>query len=153
MSLKEKLENIRDNEEENNVDWIDRKNQWVNSVNSLFHIIKNDWLSHLIDENLLKIKTSSFSTSEEYIGSYNINKMEITYSTTSCIALEPIGRNIIGGEGRIDLYKKGEVSKGLMLILFRENGEDNWYVISQTSRDERELLSKSSFENIIEKLI
>ena len=100
----------------------------------------------------MKINTSPISISEEDIGAYAINKMEITYGT-NCIVLAPVGLNIVGGEGRIDLYQEGEFAKGLMLILFRENGADNWFVIRKDSMREKELLSKSSFEKIIEQWI
>ena len=78
--------------------------------------------------------------------------MEITYATGS-IVFEPAGRNIIGGEGRIDLYLKGEFGKGLMLILFRENGQDNWTLVNKQNRREQELLSKESLEKVIEQWI
>ncbi len=152
MSLKEKLENLRDSSEDTHIDWTKNKNEWIDSVNSLFNIVKNDWFSDLEDDGLLKIETSPISISEEHIGAYAVNKMEITYST-SCIVLAPVGRNIVGGEGRIDLYKKGEFGKGLMLILFRENGADNWFAVSKGNRYEKELLSRSSFEKIIEQWI
>ena len=152
MSLKDKLIHLRDSREDAKIDWDKNKKEWINSVNLLFNTIQDDWFSDLKDEGLLKFETLPVSISEEHIGAYTINKMEITYST-SCIVLAPVGRNIVGGEGRIDLYQKGEFGKGLMLILFRENGTDNWFVIRKDSMREKELLSKSSFEKIIEQLI
>lgn len=152
MSLKDKLKTLRDSSDDSKINWEKNKNEWINSVNHLFEIVQDDWFSELKAEGLLKIKTLPIYITEEHIGKYSIDKMEITYATGSII-FEPIGRNIIGGKGRIDLYLKGEFGKGLMLILFRENSQDNWFLVSkQTSRDQK-LLSKESLEKAIEQWI
>jgi len=152
MSLKDKLKKLRDSSNGSEIDWEKNKNKWINSVNHLFEIIQDDWFSELEDEGLLKIQTLPIYITEEHIGKYSIDKMEITYATGS-IVFEPAGRNIIGGEGRIDLYLKGEFGKGLMLILFRENGQDNWTLVNKQNRREQELLTKESLEKVIEQWI
>ncbi|MEA1967032.1 MAG: hypothetical protein U9N77_02270 [Thermodesulfobacteriota bacterium] len=152
MTFKEKLKELRNSSEDTKIDWGKNKKDWIDSVKLLFSTIQDDWFSELEAEGLLKINTSLISISEEYIGTYTIDKMEITYST-SCVVFAPVGRNIIGGEGRIDLYLKGEFGKGLMLILYRENNTDNWFIVSKESRREKELLSKSSLERTIEQWI
>ena len=107
VDLRKKLQNLRNSSDETKIDWEYNKNEWVDSVNLLFETIQNNWFTELENEGLLKIETFPVSITEEHIGTYSINKMEISLPRKS-IVFEPVGRNIIGGEGRIDLYLKGE---------------------------------------------
>ena len=152
MTLKDKLKKISDKKETNIIDWEKNKEEWIKSVDKLFTIIQDHWFSELEDEGLLKIFISTVSISEEFLGTYSISKMEILFATGSVI-LEPLGRNIIGGHGRIDCYLKGEISNGIMLILNRENNEDKWFVVNKQNRTNRELLTQSKFEEVIDKWI
>ena len=152
MSLKDKLKTLRDSNDDSKINWEKNKNEWIDSVNHLFEIVQDDWFLELKDEGLLKIKTLPIYITEEHIGKYSIDKMEIIYATGSII-FEPIGRNIIGGIGRIDLYLKGEFGKGRMLILFRENNQDNWFLVSKKTSHDQKLLSKESLEKAIEQWI
>lgn len=152
MSLKDKLKKLRDSSDDSKIDWEQTKNKWIDSVNHLFKIIQDDWFSELENEGLLTIQIFPISITEEHIGPYSINKMEITFARDS-IVLEPVGRNIIGGEGRIDFYLKGEFGKGVMLILFREKEKDNWFLVYKQNRRQRELFSRKSLEKVIEQWI
>ncbi len=152
MSLKNTLKELRNSREDSKIDWEKNKNEWIDSVIRLYKKIQDDWFAELEDEELIKIQLLPISVFEEHIGTYSIDKMEISYATGN-IVLEPVGRNIIGGEGRIDFYFKGEFSKGIMLILFRDNGEDNWFLVSKQNSRDRELLTKTTLEKAIEKWI
>ena len=152
MSLKDKLEKLRDRGENSKIDWGKYKDEWIDSVNRLYKIIQDDWLAELENKELLKLEFFPISITEEQIGIYSINKMEISYATDS-IVLEPVGGNIIGGKGRIDFYLKGEYGKGLMLILLRENNTDSWFLVSKQFRSDRELLTKRTLERVIEQWI
>ena len=152
MSLKDKLKKLRDSSDKTVIDWEKNKRDWIDSVNKLYDSIQEHWFIELEDEGLLKIQLTPISITEEYIGSYSINKMEISFATGD-IVIEPVGRNIIGGEGRMDFYLKGELSKGLMLILFREEGEDQWFIVSKQNRRKKELLTKSTLEKVIDQWI
>lgn len=152
MSLKDKLQSLRNNDDEKKIDWENSKKRWIDSVNLLYETIQNDWFAELASEGLLKFETHPISITEEHIGTYSLNKMEIIFPSDN-IVLEPIGGDIIGGDGRIDFYLKGEFGKGLMLILFCEQEVDKWFLVSKKNRKDRELLSKNSLENIIEQWI
>ncbi len=152
MSLKDKLKELHGDSEHHKIDWKQNKENWIKSVYDLFTTIEEEWIDELLDEGLLTVKNLPISINEENIGTYLINKIEIIYPNGS-IVLEPVGADIIGGEGRIDFYLKGEFGKGLMLILFHENDKDNWFLINKQQGYEQELLSKESFEKIIEQWI
>ena len=152
MSLKDKLKKLRDGGKDTKINWGKKKKDWIDSVNRLYKKIQDDWFAELEDEELIKFQLVPISVVEEDIGTYSINKMEISYATGS-IVLEPVGCNIIGGEGRMDLYLNGEYSSGFMLILFRENGEDSWFTKSKQNQHEQEILTKITLEKAIEQWI
>ncbi len=152
MSLKDKLIKLRDNNKAPKINWEKNKNDWLDSVNRLYKKIRDEWFAELEDEDLLKFSIAPISITEEDLGTYSVNKMEISYATDS-IVLEPVGSNIIGCEGRIDLYLKGEYSNGLMLILFPENGKDSWFIIDKQNRRAREKLTAITLEKAIEQWI
>ncbi len=152
MSLKEKFRKLRASDGDGKIDWEKNKKAWIESVNCLYKTMHDGWLSELEDENLLSIEYAPISITEEYIGTYVIDKMEISYPK-GCIVLEPVGRNIIGGEGRIDFYFQGEISKGVMLILFHKDSEDEWFMVSKQDKHDRYLLTRSTFEKAIDQWI
>ncbi|BBB89713.1 MAG TPA: hypothetical protein PKA28_12455 [Methylomusa anaerophila] len=100
--LKEKGENKGNNVE---IDWEAEKNKWLNAVADFFHDIEC-WVGNLPN---LKIDYTPITIKEEYIGHYETKKMIITMLNQN-VTLEPIGTNLIGAHGRIDLKgKKGTV--------------------------------------------
>ena len=154
MKLKETLQKLRDNNIDSKVSLEDKKNQWLNSINSLFDKIQNDWFADLQKSKLFTFQTVPRIIIEEQFGSYSINTLEIDYSEGKII-LEPVGRNIVGGDGRIDFYLSGEYSKGFMLILNHENGKDFWTLIEKQYLSEmpNQRLDQKTMEKIIEKWI
>jgi len=152
MTLKEKFRKLRSADDNGKIDWDINKKEWIDSVDRLYRLVHDVWLSELENENLLKIEYAPISITEEHIGTYSIRKMQIFYPK-GCIVLEPVGRNIIGGEGRIDFYLQGEISQGVMLILFHKDSEDEWFMVSKQDRHERHLLTRSSFEKAIDQWI
>jgi hypothetical protein len=152
MGLKDKLTKLRDGEDESKIDWKKNKQLWVNSVDKLYKTIQDQWFCELEDEGLLNINTIPISIVEEYIGKYTIPKMEISFPS-GCVILEPVGRNIVGGKGRIDFYLRGNYGSRLMLILYYEQGEDIWMIKDKEKKFKNVMLSNESFEKVIEKWI
>ena len=152
MSLKEKLRQIRKEVGHVPVDFEKQKNKWLKSVDNLYKIVQEEWLADLETEGLISFERNAISLSEEDIGTYSIEKMEICYSKGS-IVLEPVGCNIIGGDGRIDFFLKGKFSKGFMLILFREDDKELWHLLDRQNKNNRKILSKKTLEETIEQWI
>lgn len=148
MSLREKLEKGKE-KTRSPIDWNKNKEIWIRSVDELFGKIAGEWLLDLINDGLLSVKYHRITITEEHMGTYDIDKLEIC-SNDSSVMLEPVGRNIIGGEGRIDFFLKGEYGNGRLLILFREEGLDRWYMIHKQDKRNRTLLNKESLEGALE---
>ena len=152
MSLKDKLRQLSKGTDDAPIDFEKQKSKWLTSVRNLYQTIQDKWLSDLEAEGLIKIERNPISLSEEDIGTYSIEKMEICYSTGS-VVLEPVGCNIIGGDGRIDFYLRGTFSKGFMVILVREDDKEEWHLMNKQNKDNRKVLSKTTLEETIEQWI
>ncbi len=152
MSLKDKLRQLSKETDDAPIDFEKLKSKWLTSVGNLYQTIQEKWFSDLEAEGLIKIERNPISLSEEDIGTYSIEKMEICYSTGS-VVLEPVGCNIIGGDGRIDFYLRGKFSKGFMVILVREDDKEEWHLVDRQNKDNRKVLSKTTLEETIEQWI
>jgi len=153
MSLKKKLRQISsDISYISSIDVKKQKDKWLKSVDHLYKTIQEEWLSDLEAEGLIKIERNAISLNEEDIGTYSIEKMEICYSTGS-VVLEPVGCNIIGGDGRIDFYLRGKFSKGFMVILVHQDDKEEWHLVDKQNKNNRKVLSKNILEETIEQWV
>lgn len=151
MSLKEKLIKLHENETETEAetDWEKRKNEWLKSVEKFYSLVR-EWLSEYEKEELLRIDTQSIAIYEENIGKYSADKLIIRINGKRQVILEPVGALIIGCQGRIDVYLRGNVSDKDMIVLTREKGIDSWYFVDKKSRLKQPLVTKQSFEEKFE---
>lgn len=148
MSLREKLQNTQRNRPPP-INWEHQKKLWVEAVENLYVSVTQDWFGDLIRDGLLKMDLAPLVIVEEHIGTYQIDKLELR-ANEACVVFEPVGRNIVGGDGRVDLYLKGEYAKGCMLILVMEDARREWHLIDRTNKRERSLLTKESLEGLLE---
>jgi hypothetical protein len=148
MSLREKLLNTKAIRQ-SPVNWEEQKQHWIEAVERLYQTVTSEWFGDLIMDGLLTANYSKVAISEEEIGNYQVNKLELC-TLGSCAVFEPVAKNIIGGEGRIDLFLRGEYAKGFLLILVGENDEERWHLVDKQNKRERTLLTKHSLEEILE---
>lgn len=122
MSLEEKLKKISSGRKKNDAeaDWNRQRDIWTDRVDMLYRDIRN-WLKSYIDKNYMSLHFYEITLSEEPIGKYDISVLEIDLGEASAV-FRPVGRNIIGADGRVDIYMNGHFSDRKMLIL-REDDE------------------------------
>ncbi len=89
MPLKEKLKKLQETKKENKVNWDELKHEWIKDVENFYENVQK-WLSELKDEGLLTMNFSPVTVSEENIGTYTINQMEIKIDDIRDIILEGI---------------------------------------------------------------
>ncbi len=129
-----------------NIDWEQRKETWVNSINSFYSEIKK-WLQPLVIQGLIKINDEKkLSLNEEYIGNYNVPRLDI-YISNDIISLTPKGTLIIGSYGRIDM--RG--SKGELSII--EPKWNEWKFAKRTPKLELWDINSDSFKTVIKELV
>ncbi len=154
----EELQNIlkktisKENSRHKPVDWDSRKRWWIGKINDLYTDIEK-WCKPLD----IHVDKFDITVQEQFIGNYITQKLTFNIGSTSFLFV-PIGRNIIGGRGRVDilyknskskliLFAKGELSKNINSSEDLNNPEPKdteWYFINSSPRD-RNLLTEQSF--------
>ena len=137
---------IEKNKESDKIDWSDRKEKWLSSVDALFAIIK-EWMEPFQKNNLIQIvDNNTININEEFIGNYEIKRLDL-YVGKRLISLIPKGTLIYGFVGRIDMTGP----KGDCMILEPKWG--SWKISSRLPKTEPWNFTKESFEEIIKEII
>ncbi|MCK4257599.1 MAG: hypothetical protein KAX49_01390 [Halanaerobiales bacterium] len=118
-NLEKFLKKNAEREEQEQIDWEKEKQTWLSEIDKFYEKIQG-WLSDYEEKGLLKLELVKYTMREEYLGQYETKKMYIVISGQK-VEIEPVGRIIIGAQGRIDMIGKygkvkfvlvGENSKG-----------------------------------------
>jgi hypothetical protein len=83
------------------IDWNKTRNDWITYLEQFYETIKG-FLSDYEKARKLSYDFSKKEIFEEYIGSYSVNVMDIKLGEHR-VKLEPMGTNLIGAHGRVDL--------------------------------------------------
>lgn len=128
ITLKEKLaERAKLQERGKDTHWDKRKDSWIEQVIKLYDTIEQ-WLQEYIHDGYMVChRSKKAKITEKDIGTYDIDILEIDIEG-DIVVFEPIGTNVIGASGRIDVYLRGHKADHVMLLLFDTNGdrEQNW---------------------------
>lgn len=89
MGLEQKLRKIKEQGEREPVDWIGRRNKWLQQVDKLYNDVEK-WVQSYVEEGYLAIRKTKKTNTEEHIGQYDIDALEIIIGDYS-IMLDPIG--------------------------------------------------------------
>jgi hypothetical protein len=125
-----------------NIDWDARKTAWISQVSELAETIKS-WGSEkhwLIDEHSKRL-------TEEHLGSYSVPELFIK-TPQGQIVVEPVGRNIIGAEGRVDISAFPSFNRLLLVSL-----EGHWVVKTDSRITWPSPWSKQTFYEIVDALV
>lgn len=123
------------------VEWKRRRNDWLVEVRKILDAIKN-WAEQrrwLVDENEKTIE-------EEHVGRYVIPTLFIQ-SPTGKIYVEPIGCNIIGAKGRIDIESFPSLNR--LLLIWDEGG---WKIKTDSRVDWPEPWGEQGFIKLVDAL-
>jgi hypothetical protein len=147
MNLEEKLKRIAEGHYQK-VDWESVKQEWISRVHGLYDEIR-EWLKPLEDKEYLKIERNPLVITEEMLGPYEIDSMEIIAGETT-VVLEPVGRQVLGAMGRVDLFPRGYRIDGLMLLYVEYlDSRPHWEVRQSNLSGLRKDLTKEVFEQIL----
>ncbi|RLC20650.1 MAG: hypothetical protein DRI57_04325 [Deltaproteobacteria bacterium] len=152
MSLEKKLKKIslsrkkRDSE----IDWDRRRDTWTEQVGKLYSDIGR-WLKTYVDKNYMSLHFYEITLSEEHIGKYDISVLELDLGEPS-VVFRPVGRNIIGADGRVDVYMNGHLSDKKMLILREDDREQNsqWELWETTDGKDRRPFDREALERTLD---
>ena len=93
------------------IDWDEKKENFIHQI-GIFYSQVNDFLQPYGDN--ISIRNESHNINEEYIGSYQVQKM-ILHIKNNDIIFTPIGTNLIGALGRIDMEGKNGIVKFVLV--------------------------------------
>ena len=125
----------------NNIDWISKRDKWLAAVTDLFDLIRTwsesqRWSVHE-DEKVI---------SEEHIGRYKAPSLVIQ-CPSGRIHIDPIGCNIIGAHGRVDILSFPSLNR---LLLIKINGD--WKVKTESRIDWPQAWSSKTFVDLVNSL-
>jgi|AGTN01.2.fsa_nt_gi hypothetical protein len=83
------------------IDWSQKRNLWIENLTSFYSIVEG-FLAEYIASDKISVVRQAKTIDEEYIGSYNVDRLLIRIGEDS-VRLDPIGTNMIGTSGRVDL--------------------------------------------------
>ena len=83
------------------LDWVAKKQEWLKKLELFFDQIES-FLKPYIDQQKITLQFGKKEIWEEFIGQYQAKVAWITLGKQQ-IRLEPIGTNLIGAKGRVDM--------------------------------------------------
>jgi len=97
-----------DQQKNNPVNWDKKREEWLAYLEQFYQLIKG-FLKEYEHEGKVSCTRSKKEIFEEYIGAYTVNVLNISIAGQK-LKIKPIGTNIIGAKGRVDLIgAKGTV--------------------------------------------
>ena len=87
--------------EEPSIDWTEVRNDWKKHLDE-FYQLTEQFLRKFTDQGKVQITRGTKQINEEYIGSYDVESLEVQIGTIK-ITLDPIGTRILGVKGRVDM--------------------------------------------------
>jgi len=121
------------------------KKGWLDSIHKLYSEI-DEWLAEEQDEGLIKITEEETAISEERLGTYKAPVL-ILKAGTNVVKLLPIGKTIIGADGRIDMKS----DKGFAFMFLYLQPEGCWVHGHGPRPKDFSKLTKARFEELLKK--
>ncbi len=93
------------------------KVEWLGYVRQFYDRVLNEWLSELIAAEKVAYEFQSMTLNEEHLGVYQIDTLVLRLADQE-VAIEPIGRMVLGVRGRIDM--EGVAGKVTFVLVDRD---------------------------------
>lgn len=170
MPLRDALNRLREQDQHRMADRQRLIADWQADVDALFKEF-HGYLSEYEADHSLVFRDRRVHINEEVLGTYDISALDIKVSSI-LISVRPVGRLIVGAEGRVDMHRQGRSSEEhrVMFLKAPMSSEDTtlrWFikfppdvtsrraVLYPSMRPEQKvaLLSKESLEEAIEVLL
>ncbi|HEX4113969.1 MAG TPA: hypothetical protein VH020_15660 [Stellaceae bacterium] len=120
MPLQETLNKLREKQQREEQAKQDKPKQiaeWKDAVRTLLGTIR-EYLAEYEHKGLLTFSTESVVLMEERLGSYEIDGMRIVAGPVT-ILIQPVGLEIIGAWGRVDMHRQGRAGESQRVMILR----------------------------------
>ena len=148
MNLKEKLEKLNDSRFVEQIDWEKRKADWQMQVEEILNETKR-WFQPYIESRLFQLVETEKTLTEEDLGTYRAKQLEYLFGSFRLV-FEPVGRNILGASGRIDVYMRGNKIDKYVLVLLETNDGLRWFLSPFKDKSIRMEFNQTNMEKLIE---
>jgi len=132
------------------IDWESKKQRWLLSVNELYATIE-DWLSHLINDHIVKMSYDTITLNESYLNPYLVRQLNLLVGYES-VQFEPKGMIVGNAAGRVDMIG----DDGTLKLLMTKNDETEqlqWVIAVSTVHSIWFPLTKASFSDALEQVM
>ena len=83
-------------------DWIQERDTWIRHLDQFYQLVKG-FLRKYIEQDKVRIAWTTKQINEEYSGTYEVDSLEVQIGTVK-VHFDPIGTNLIGARGRVDMH-------------------------------------------------
>ena len=129
--LEEVLKKKRQQQEAAEIDHDAVRQEWIASCKALISTIL-EWLQPLENQALLQVEQETIPIYEDQLGQYQAPVLKLVFLKSQVLTLRPVGRFVLGAEGRVDL-----ISGSTPLAMLILNGTDHWGFARREARYER----------------
>ncbi len=120
--------------------------EWQSAVLAMFQQVEQ-WINEARPE--WQIEFSSDTVTEESSGRYTISVLEIA-APNGRLILEPVGRDVYGANGRIDLYAYPSLYR---VMLLRSYADGKWVMRTGSGIDWPQPWGKEGFLAVADRLL
>ena len=164
--LREIVQRQSKNKQIKTIDWVERKQTWLEQINLLFQIIEQ-WLDNF---ESIKIQRQEVWITEEYIGKYQTERL-LLYVGDILISFTPHGTLVMAAKGRVDIHasnnrramivleKEGE-RPGVVSFTYPDSSETDtntiqyeWLIVKEKPTKDMPVLNEDTFSDLIADLI
>ena len=120
MPLRDTLNMLHESQRREQQTIQDRQNliqEWKQAIESLYAQIRT-YLAEYEKDSSLIISEEGIRLTEETLGSYGVQTMKIAAGPATII-IQPIGRMIIGAQGRVDMHRHGRATEQYRVMFLR----------------------------------
>jgi hypothetical protein len=96
------------------IDWGAKKQKWLSALESLYKAVTKKYLADPIAEKTVAVSYADKEIMEEYIGKYTAKELVLQVGDEK-VVFSPVGCNIVGATGRVDVF--GEMGQMTLVIL------------------------------------
>lgn len=101
------------------VDWNQQREEWLQYLDQFYTLVE-EFMREYVDERKVRLQRGTKELHEEFIGDYSAGTMAL-HIGASKIVFDPVGTNLIGAKGRVDMQSaKGTVK----FVLVPEDAEN-----------------------------
>ena len=95
------------------VDWEQQREEWLQYLGQFYRLVE-EFMGEYVHQNKVRLRRGTKKLNEEFIGEYAADTMALDIGPNSII-FDPVGTNLIGAKGRVDMQGAKGVVKFVLV--------------------------------------